>query len=77
MESEKRRKVKIHLSTILGKQRKTQKWLAEKTSIRRTTISYIYNECAESVKFEHLVKICDALNCSLHELMEYEPESKK
>jgi len=68
--------VKIHLSRILGEQRQTQTWLSRKTGIRKNTISDLYNEFASSVKLEHLEAICDALNCTLSDLMEYAPKPK-
>ena len=68
--------VKIHLSRILGERRMNQADFARKSGIRPNTISELYHEFAKSVKFEHLVKICDTLGCSLSELMEYTPEPK-
>ena len=44
--------------------------LARITGIRPTTISELYNEVAERVSFDHLDKICEALNCTLNELLE-------
>jgi len=70
-------KITINLSAMLGRRRLTQKWLADKTGIRRNTIADLYNEFAASVKFEHLIAICEVLECSLAELMEYEPSTKK
>jgi len=63
-------KVKIHLSRLLGERRQNQAWLAQKTGIRKNTISAIYNEFAESVKLDHIVLICNALGCTLANLME-------
>ena len=70
------KKVKIHLSKLLGERKLNQADFARKSDIRPNTVSELYHEFAKSVKLEHLVKICDALGCSLSELMEYTPEQK-
>jgi len=49
----------------------------EKTGIRPGTVNELYHGIAKSIKFDHIVKICDALECSLDELMEYDPKDKK
>ena len=48
--------------------------LARVTGIRPTTISELYNEMAERVSFDHLNKICKALDCDLHDILEYIPD---
>lgn len=67
--------IRIYLSRLLGERRMTQKELAQKTGIRPTTISEIYNEFVERVNLEHLDKICKALDCKLSDLMEYVPDT--
>lgn len=47
--------------------------LSRATGIRPTTISELYNESAERVSFEHLDRICEVLDCTLAELLEYIP----
>ncbi len=63
--------IKIHLSKILGEKRITQSQLARKTGIRPNTISEYFHEFAESIKFEHINRICNALDCSVSDLLEY------
>lgn len=63
--------IKIHLSRILGERRWSQAKLAKITGIRQSTINDIYNEFAERISLDHLDKICEALNCSLADLMTY------
>lgn len=46
------------------------------TGIRPTTISELYNEVAERVSLDHLDKICEALSCTLDELLEYIPNQR-
>ena len=69
--------IKNHLSRILGERRMRQADLARLTGIRPTTISELYNEVAERVSFDHLDKICEALNCTLNELLEYIPNQHR
>ncbi|OCZ53780.1 helix-turn-helix transcriptional regulator [Dehalobacter sp. TeCB1] len=65
--------IKIHLSKLLGERRLTQADLARKTGIRPSTINEIYHEVVERVNLEHMDLICEALNCSLVDLIEYIP----
>ncbi len=61
--------IKILLSRKLGEVRWTQADLARATGIRPTTINEIYHEMCERIKLEHLDLICEALNCSLDEII--------
>jgi putative transcriptional regulator len=67
-------KVKINLPVLLAKKRMTQKELADKTEIRAATISGLYNETSKEISFNNIALICEALECSLHELLEYSPD---
>lgn len=69
--------VKNHLSKILGERRWSQAKLARMTGIRPTTINELYHEIAERVNFDHLDKICEALNCSMADLLEYIPNQHR
>ncbi len=68
--------IKIYLSKLLGERRWSQADLARKTGIRPATINEIYNEIAERMKLEHIDKICNALGCSVKDLIEYIPDTK-
>ncbi len=65
--------VKIHLSRLLGDRRMSQKTLSELTGIRPNTISEWYNEITVSLKIEHIDRICEVLECSVDELIEFIP----
>ena len=69
--------VRIFLSKKLGELRWTQADLARKTGIRAGTINEIYHELCYSIKIEHLDLICEALGCTLDEIMIYEPGPMK
>lgn len=61
--------IRILLSSRLGDRRWTQADLARKTGIRPTTINELYHEMVDRVNLEHLDLICEALDCSLDELI--------
>ena len=65
--------IRIHLSALLGKKRWTQAELAQVTGIRPSTISEMYREFSTRVTLEHFDLICEALDCTLDELITYEP----
>mgnify|MGYP004633993201 CR=1 FL=1 len=66
--------VRIHLSKLLGERRMTQKRLSELTGIRPNTINEWYHEIVVSLKVEHIDRICEALGCSIEDLIEYTPD---
>ena len=68
--------IKNHLSRLLGEKRWTQSRLAQETGIRPSTISDIYNDVAERISLDHLDKICEALDCTTEELLEYVPNAQ-
>ena len=66
--------IRIHLSKLLGERRMTQKRLSELTGIRRNAINEWYHEIVVSLKVEHIDRICEVLDCSVEELIEYIPD---
>ena len=69
--------IKIHLSRMLGEKRITQAELSRQIGIRPSTISDIYNEMSERLNVEHLDRICEYLDCSISDLIEYIPNKQK
>ncbi len=69
--------IKIHLSRILGEKRITQTELARQTGIRLSTISDIYNKMTERLNIEYFDRICEYLDCSITDLIEYIPNKQK
>lgn len=65
--------VRIYLSKLLGERRMTQKELSDLTGIRPNTINDWYHEIAVSLKVEHIDLICEALGCSVDELIRVIP----
>lgn len=68
--------IKNHLSRILGERRWSQARLARETGIRPSTINDLYHEIADRVGLDQLDRICEALHCSLDELLEYIPNKQ-
>ena len=69
--------IRIKLSDLLGKNKMTQKALAEMTNIRPATISKMYYEEVKRVDIKHLNNLCKAFNCEISDLLEYIPDDKK
>ena len=69
--------IRVYLSRILGEMRWTQTKLSEVSGVRRATIDELYNEVADKVSFEHLDRICEALDCDLTDLIEYVPNPQR
>ncbi len=65
--------VKLYLSRLLGERRMTQAELSRITGIRPNTVNDIYHETAERISLDHLDRICEALNCDLHDLLTRTP----
>ena len=68
--------IKIHLSRLLGERKMTQAQLSRKTGVRANTIGALYNELADRISIQQLDKICEVLDCDLHDLLEYVPPQK-
>ena len=64
----------MFLSRILGEFRKTQPKLPQKTDIRTVTINEYYHELVERINLDYLSRICEVLDCSIADLLEYVPE---
>lgn len=69
--------MKNNLSTILGSKLMSITDLSKATGISRATLTEIYYRRNNSVRLDTLTKICDYLQISLSELIEYEPLEKE
>lgn len=68
--------IQIHLSRIVGDRRLSQMELARMTGIRPSTINDIYHDFVERLNLDHLDRLCEALDCSVADLIEYVPNDK-
>jgi putative transcriptional regulator len=68
--------VRIYLSALMGAKRINQIQLSRMTGIRYNTINDLYHELATSIKLEHIDLICEVLECTSAQLIEYIPSRK-
>lgn len=61
---------------MLGEKRINQKQLSKITNIRPNTINAYYNDYVQRLNRSDIDKICQALNCTLNDLIEYIPDNK-
>lgn len=67
--------MKNNLSMILGSRLISISDVSYNTGLSRTTVTDIYYKRANDLKISTLEKICDFLQISLSELIEYEPQA--
>lgn len=67
--------MKNNLSTIMGARLLTVTDVHEATGIARSTIISLYYRRAQNVRLDTLRKLCDYLEISLSDLIEYTPQS--
>ena len=68
--------IKIKLSDLLGKNKMTQKALAQMAGIRPATVSKMYYEEVKRIDVTQLNNICKTFNCEISDLLEYIPDDK-
>ncbi|HCE78560.1 MAG TPA: XRE family transcriptional regulator [Lachnospiraceae bacterium] len=69
--------IRIKLSRVMGDRRITQAELCRKTGIGKHTINDLYQDFTDRVSLSQLDTICDALECTLDDLLEYTPNPKR
>ena len=68
--------VRCNLSTLMGAKRLTIQELSDKTGLARNTISALYHDKAKRIDYETINKLCESLECSSSELIEYVSDIK-
>ena len=69
-------KIKIQLSRIMGEQKLKVAELSRKSGISRYALYELYHERTKGIGFETLAKLCQALDCSVGDLLEYVPDEQ-
>lgn len=69
--------IKNNLRVIMAVQKRNISDLAIEAGVSRNTLTSLYHERGQGVKFETLDKICMALNCGISDLLEYVPNEKQ
>ena len=62
---------------MLGEKKMKMADLSRQTNINPHAIAELYHERAKAIYFDPLDKICEALGCSVSELVEYQPDNKE
>ncbi|GED14017.1 helix-turn-helix domain-containing protein [Aneurinibacillus migulanus] len=68
-------KLRIHLSTLMGKKKvRSIHQLSKETGISRPVLGKLYKEdLSYKPHVDTLTKLCDYFECPLEELIEYDP----
>ena len=65
----------IHLDKLIKKRGISQQELSRITGIRQPTISEMCRNKSLSLPLNNLAQICDALDCEIHDLLEFKKEA--
>ena len=63
------------LSILLGDKLLKISKIAQETGISRGTLTSLYYRRSKGINFDTLDKLCNYLNCSISEIIEYVPDS--
>lgn len=64
----------IHLDIMMAKRKISLNELSEKVGITLANLSILKNNKAKAIRFSTLEAICQALDCSVEDIMEYVPD---
>lgn len=65
----------IHLDVMMAKRKMSLNELSEKVGITLANLSILKNNKAKAIRFSTLEAICQALDCSISDIMEYVPDN--
>ena len=68
--------INVRLDYLLVDRRMMLKDLAEKTGIAMNNLSILKTRKARAIRFSTLESICEALNCTPGDLLEYLPDKQ-
>ncbi len=68
--------IRIHLGRLLGERKMKMSELSRATGISKNTLSDVYYEKVKAVRYDTLDKLCEALGCTVGELIEHLPDNK-
>ncbi|HBF4081589.1 XRE family transcriptional regulator [Clostridioides difficile] len=63
--------IRIKISELLGKYKMSRIELSEKTGIRPSTITALYNETIKRIDIDMLDKLCDVFDCNIEDIIEH------
>ena len=65
----------IHLDIMMAKRKVSLNELSEKVGITLANLSILKNNQAKAIRFSTLEAICQTLDCSVEDIMEYVPDN--
>jgi len=66
----------IHLDVMMAKRKMSLNELSEKVGITLANLSILKNNKAKAIRFSTLEAICQALNCSVADIIEFVPDDR-
>ena len=66
--------ITINLDIIMAKRKMSLNELSEKVGITLANLSVLKNNKAKAIRFSTLEAICQALDCSVEDIIEYVPD---
>lgn len=64
----------LHLDVMMAKRKMSLNELSDKVGITLANLSILKNNKAKAIRFSTLEAICQALDCSVADIMEYVPD---
>lgn len=69
--------IKIYLKELMEKRNLSLTKLSFRAEMQRTQLKHYYDGTIQRLDMEVLSRLCYALDCDLHDLLEYIPPKKK
>lgn len=69
--------IKIHFSRLLGEKKVRANAVSKATGITGHALSAMYKETLKGIRFDSLEKLCEFFNCTVSDILEYIPKTKK
>ena len=64
----------LHLDVMMAKRKMSLNELSDKVGITLANLSILKNNKAKAIRFSTLEAICEALDCSVADIMEFVPD---
>lgn len=64
------KKININIQDLLDKEERNIAWLSRQTGLNYSALHKFVNNQTNSVNFDTIIKVCDALNCDIKDIIE-------
>lgn len=68
--------IKSNLSRLMGEKRVRVQDVCRATGLARNTVSNLYKDKAEMIRYDTLSALCKALDCRVEDILEYVPDEE-